>query len=152
VIAAGQRAGVFTEGEHRMLQRLLRFRNRIVKETMVPRRDVVAVDVEADLDAAVDACLDHGVTQLPVYEEVLDTVVGVVHILDPVEARDRDEGTTLRSVASEPYVVPETKAVDELLTELGAERSRMAIVDEFGTTAGIVTIEDIVEELTSSPP
>jgi len=160
VITAGQRAGVFTDDEHRMLQRLLRFRNRIVKETMVPRRDVVAVDADADLDAAVSACLDRGFTQLPVYEDVLDSVVGTVHILDLIEARGRDGETSLRSVATEPYVVPETKEVDELLTELRAERARMAVVvDEFGATAGIVTIEDIVEEIigevlaeTESPP
>ncbi|MFB6296743.1 MAG: hemolysin family protein [Halobacteriales archaeon] len=148
VITAGQRAGVFTDEEHRMLQRLLRFRNRIVKETMVPRRDVVAVEAGAGLDAAIDACLEHGLGQLPVYEDVLDTVVGVVHLRDLVGARDRTGGGTLRSIGSEPYVVPETKEVDDLLAELRAERSRLAVVvDEFGATAGIVTIEDIVEEI-----
>ncbi|MEF8841285.1 MAG: hemolysin family protein [Haloarculaceae archaeon] len=160
VITAGQRAGVFTEAEHRMLQRLLRFRNRIAKETMVPRRDVVAVDADVSLDGAIRACRDHGFTQLPVYEDVLDTVVGVVHVLDLIDARERNEVTSLRSVATEPYVVPETKEVDDLLTELRAERARMAVVvDEFGTTSGIVTIEDIVEEIigevlaeTESPP
>ena len=160
LITAGQRAGVFTDEEHRMLQRLLRFRNRIAKETIVPRRDVVAVDARADIDTAIDTCLDRGFTQLPVYEDVLDTVVGTVHILELVDAFKRDGKTSLRSVAREPYVVPETKEIDELLTELRAERRRMAIVvDEFGTMAGIVTIEDIVEEIigevlteTESPP
>lgn len=148
VITAGRRAGVFTDEEHRMLQRLLRFRNRIVKETMVPRRDVVAVEADTDLDTAIDTCLDCGFTQLPVYENVLDTVVGKVHILDLVDAWKLDDTTSLRSVATDPYVVPETKEVDELLNELRAERRQMAIVvDEFGTTAGIVTIEDIVEEI-----
>ncbi|MEF8901511.1 MAG: hemolysin family protein [Halovenus sp.] len=158
VILAGQRAGVFTDEEHRMLQRLLRFRNRIVKETMVPRLDVVAVDADADIATAIDTCLESGFTQLPVYEDVLDTVVGTVHIRDLVAARATEP--SLRSVARAPSVVPETKDVDELLTELRAERQRMAVVvDEFGTTAGIVTIEDIVEEIigevlteTESPP
>jgi putative hemolysin len=160
VITAGRRAGVFTDEEHRMLQRLLRFRNRVVKETMVPRRDVVAIAADADVDAAVDTCLDGGFTELPVYEDVLDTVVGTVHLLDLIDARERDEETSLRSVAAEPYVVPESKEVDDLLDELRSERRRMAIVvDEFGATAGIVTIEDIVEEIigevlteTESPP
>ncbi|PSP30738.1 hypothetical protein BRC64_11790 [Halobacteriales archaeon QH_10_67_22] len=62
VITAGRRAGVITPDEHRMLQRLLRFRNRIVKETMVPRRDVVAVSVETDAEAAIDTCLEHELT------------------------------------------------------------------------------------------
>jgi len=160
VIEAGQRAGVFTEEEHRMLQRLLRFRSRIVKETMVPRLDVVAVDADADLDTAIALCLDSGFNQLPVYEDVLDTVVGVVHIRDLLEAQFREDEQSVRSVTREPYVVPETKEVDDLLTELRAQRRRMAIVvDEFGTTSGVVTIEDIVEEIsgevltaTESPP
>ena len=159
VITAGQRAGVFTDEEYRMLQRLLRFRNRIVKETMVPRRDVVAVDADTSIDAAIDTCIDRGFTQLPVYEDVLDTVVGTVHVLDLVEARNRGE-TSLRAVATDTYAVPETKEVDDLLTEMRAERRRMAVaVDEFGTTSGVVTIEDIVEEIigevlteTESPP
>ena len=148
VITAGQRAGVFTDEEYRMLQRLLRFRNRIVKETMVPRRDVVAVDADTDIDAAIDTCIDRGFTQLPVYEDVLDTVVGTVHVLDLVAAHNRGDERSVRSVATDAYVVPETKEVDDLLTELRAERRRMAVaVDEFGTTSGVVTIEDIVEEI-----
>ncbi len=148
VIQAGQRTGVFTPEEHQMLQRLLRFRNRIVKETMRARRDVVAVEAGEDIQTAVEACLDSGFTQIPIYEDVLDQVVGIVHIIDLIEAQSGTGESTLRSIAREPYVVPETKEVDDLLTELRAERERMAIVvDEFGTTAGIVTIEDIVEEI-----
>ncbi|MEF8937695.1 MAG: hemolysin family protein [Halovenus sp.] len=148
VIRAGQRAGVFTDEEHKMLQRLLRFRHRIVKETMVPRLDVVAVEADEDLETAIDTCLESGYNQLPVYDGVLDTVVGIVHIQELLEAQYRGDGQSVGDLAGEPLVVPETKEVDDLLTELRAERHRMAIViDEFGTTAGIVTIEDIVEEI-----
>jgi len=148
VIRAGQRAGVFTDEEHKMLQRLLRFRNRIVKETMVPRLDVVAVEADDDLETAIDACLESGYNQLPVYDGVLDTVVGIVNIQELLEAQYRGDGQSVGDLAGEPLVVPETKEVDDLLTELRARRHRMAIViDEFGTTAGIVTIEDIIEEI-----
>lgn len=148
VITAGQRAGVFTDAEHRMLQRLLRFHNRIVKETMVPRLDVVAIEVDTDLDTAIETCLESERNELPVYEGVLDTVVGTVHVRDLVDARFRGAESSLRAVARDPLVVPETKDVDELLTELREKRRRMAIVvDEYGTTSGIVTIEDIVEEI-----
>jgi CBS domain containing-hemolysin-like protein len=151
---------VFTDEEHTMLQRLLRFRNRIVMETMVPRLDVVAVEADDDLETAIDTCLDSGFDKLPVYEDTLDTIVGVVDIQDLLEAQYRDGEQSVREVAGEPLVVPETKEVDDLLTQLRAERLRMAIVvDEFGTTAGIATIEDIVEEIigevlteTESPP
>jgi CBS domain containing-hemolysin-like protein len=146
VIAAGQQSGVFSDAEHRMLQRLLRFRNRVAKEAMVPRLDVVGVEADADLATAIETCVQHGFTQLPVYEDVLDTVVGIVHLHDLIRAEDG--GASVRSVAREPYVVPESKEIDELLTELRADRRRIAVVaDEFGSTAGIVTIEDIVEEI-----
>ncbi|WP_248299351.1 hemolysin family protein [Halorhabdus amylolytica] len=148
VITAGQRAGVFTEAEHRMLQRLLRFHNRIVRETMVRRPDVVAVEVDTDIETAIETCLENERNELPVYEGVLDTVVGTVHVRDLTEARFRGDDPSLRSVTRDPYVVPETKDVDELLTELREQRRRMAVVvDEYGTTSGIVTIEDIVEEI-----
>ncbi|WP_135805821.1 hemolysin family protein [Halorussus marinus] len=148
MIEAGQRDGVFSEDEHRMLQRLLRFRNRIVKETMVPRLDVVGVPADTDLSAAIDVCVETGFTQLPVYEDTLDEVVGIVDVQDLLAARERGGSRSVREVASAPFVVPETKDVDELLTELRTERRRLAVVvDEFGTTAGVVTIEDIVEEI-----
>ena len=148
MLQAGQREGVLTGEEHRMLQRLLRFHNRIAKETMVPRVDVVALDVDADLDVAIERFLDTGFTQLPVYEGTLDAVAGTVHVRDVLAARERGTEISLREIADEPSIVPETKDVDELLAELRADRRRMAIVvDEFGATAGIVTIEDIVEEI-----
>lgn len=148
VITAGQRAGVFTEPEHRMLQRLLRFRNRIVKEAMVPRRDIVALERGMELDAAFETFLKHGFTQLPIYEDTLDSVTGVVHVLDLVDARHRDGEQSLQELSTEAYLVPESKEIDDLLIELRQERERLAVVvDEFGATAGMVTIEDIVEEI-----
>ena len=148
MIEAGQREGVFTDEEHQMLQRLLRFRNRIVKETMVPRLDVVGVEADTDLSATIERCLESGYNQLPIYEETLDTVVGIVHIRDLLEATNREIEPSLTAIADDPLIVPETKDVDELLTEMREDRRRMAVVvDEFGTTAGIVTIEDIIEEI-----
>lgn len=148
MIAVGQREGVFTDEEHLMLQRLLRFSNRTAKETMVPRLDVVGVPADADLSEAVRTAVESGFTQLPVYEETLDEIVGIVHVLDLLAARERGEDPSLRDLVDPPYVVPESKDVDELLAELRAERGRMAVVvDEFGTTSGIITIEDVVEEI-----
>ena len=151
VIDTGGREGVLEAGEHRMLQRILRFRNRIVKEVMTPRLDVVAIPVEADLAEAAEACVDSGFTRLPVYDETLDDVVGIVSAHDLLDAYRRgspSNAPSLASITRDAYVVPEGKDVDELLVELRAERRRMAlVVDEFGATAGIVTIEDIVEEI-----
>ena len=148
MIAAGQREGVFTDEEHRMLQRLLRFHNRTVKETMTPRLDVVGVSADDDVSTAIETCVESGFGQLPVYGETLDEVVGIVHVRDLLDAAYRGNAPSLRDLAEEPYVVPESKDVDDLLAELRAERRELAVVvDEFGTTAGVVTIEDIVEEI-----
>lgn len=148
VIDVGEREGVLDEAEHLMLQRLLRFRNRTAKETMVPRLDIVAVDRDADPSTAVELCIESGHRQLPVYDETLDAVVGIVDAVDLLALQERGNAGSIRAAVSEPYLVPESKDVDELLTELRAERRRMAIVvDEYGITAGIVTVEDIVEEI-----
>ncbi|TYL38231.1 DNA-binding protein [Natronococcus pandeyae] len=148
VIQAGQREGVLEEEEHRMLQRILRFRNRTAKETMVPRLDVVAVAADEELSTAIETCIDSEFRRLPVYEGTLDEIVGVVDAIDLLAARERDPDASLRSLAAEPYIVPETKDVDEILEELREQRRNIAIVvDEFGTTAGVLTIENIVEEI-----
>jgi len=148
MIETGEREGVLEADEHLMLQRILRFRNRIAKEVMVPRLDVVGVPADATVEEAVDVAIDSGFTRLPVYEGTLDDVVGVVEVNDLVAAGGDSEAVTAREVAEEPYIVPESKDVDEILTELREDRRRLAVVvDEFGTTAGIVTIEDIVEEI-----
>ncbi len=148
MIETGEREGVLEAEEHEMLQRILRFRNRIAKEVMVPRLDVVGVPAEASVEEAVDVAIESGYSRLPVYEGTLDDVVGVVEVNDLVDASGNGENLTARDVAIEPYIVPESKDVDEILTELREDRRRLAIVvDEFGTTAGIVTMEDIVEEI-----
>ncbi|MCL9812377.1 hemolysin family protein [Natranaeroarchaeum aerophilus] len=148
MIETGEREGVLEADEHEMLQRILRFRNRIAKEVMVPRLDVVGVPAEASVEEAVDVAIESGYSRLPVYEGTLDDVVGVVEVNDLVDASGNGENLTARDVAIEPYIVPESKDVDEILTELREDRRRLAIVvDEFGTTAGIVTMEDIVEEI-----
>ena len=148
MIETGEREGVLEADEHEMLQRILRFRNRIAKEVMVPRLDVVGVPAEASVEEAVDVAIESGYSRLPVYEGTLDDVVGVVEVNDLVDASGNGENLTARDVAIDPYIVPESKDVDEILTELREDRRRLAIVvDEFGTTAGIVTMEDIVEEI-----
>jgi len=150
LIETGERAGVIEEDEREMLQRIFRFNNTIAKEVMTPRLDVDAVDVEASLDEALEACVQAGHELLAVYEGSLDNVVGVVSLRDIVRQRRYGEraGVALRDLLEATLHVPESKNVDDLLQQMREERVGMVVVlDEFGTTEGIITTEDLVEEI-----
>ncbi|ELY91355.1 hypothetical protein C483_09956 [Natrialba hulunbeirensis JCM 10989] len=152
IIESGEREGVLEEEEHEMLTRIFRFNNTIVKEVMTPRLDMTAVPKDASIDEAIETCIQSGHARVPVYEGSLDNVQGIVHIRDLV--RDLNYGETeeeeleLADLIQPTLHVPESKNVDELLTEMRENRMHMAIViDEFGTTEGLVTMEDMVEEI-----
>ncbi|QRV17006.1 hemolysin family protein [Haloterrigena salifodinae] len=152
MIESGEREGVLEEEEHEMLQRIFRFNNTIVKEVMTPRLDMTAVPKDAGIDEAIETCIQSGHARVPVYEGSLDNVLGVVHIRDLV--RDLNYGETkaddleIEDLIQPTLHVPESKNVDELLTEMRENRMHMAIViDEFGTTEGLVTVEDMIEEI-----
>ncbi|ELY78767.1 hemolysin family protein [Natrinema pallidum] len=152
MIESGEREGVLEEEEHEMLTRIFRFNNTIVKEVMTPRLDMTAVPKDAGIDEAIETCIQSGHARIPVYEGSLDNVQGVVHIRDLV--RDLNYGEAedgeleLADLIQPTLHVPESKNVDELLTEMRENRMHMAIViDEFGTTEGLVTMEDMIEEI-----
>jgi CBS domain containing-hemolysin-like protein len=116
---------------------------------MVPRIDVAALSVTASIDEAVAVFVEKGFSRLPIYEESVDNIVGVLYAKDFLPfllMGERPE--SLREVARPPYFIPEGKKVDELLTELRQTKVHIAIVvDEYGGTAGIVTVEDLLEEI-----
>jgi CBS domain containing-hemolysin-like protein len=152
IIETGEREGVLDEEEREMLQRTLRFNNTIAKEVMTPRLDVTALSKDTSIEEAIQTCIQGGHARLPVYEGSLDNVIGVVHIRDLV--RDLNYGEAVPDVLEledliEPTLhVPESKNIDELLREMRESRMHMVIViDEFGTTEGIVTMEDLTEEI-----
>jgi len=152
MIESGEREGVLEEDEHEMLQRIFRFNNTIVKEVMTPRLDMTAVPKDANIDEAIETCIQSGHARVPVYEGSLDNVQGVVHIRDLVRDLNYGESGTdeleLADLIQPTLHVPESKNVDELLSEMRENRMHMALViDEFGTTEGLVTMEDMIEEI-----
>ena len=150
IIETGERAGVLEEDEREMLQRIFRFTNTIAKEIMTPRLDMEAVSKDASIEEALEKCVQSGHTRLPVYEGSLDNDLGIVHVSDLVRDYSYGEGEDLEleDVIEETLHVPESKNVDELLAEMRESRMHMVIViDEFGTTEGLVTMEDITEEI-----
>ena len=151
MIRTGEREGVLDEEEREMLHRTLRFNRTIAKEVMTPRLDMTAVSTEASIQEALETCIQSGHARLPVYEGSLDNVIGVVHVRDLV--RDLNYGELETSLELDDLIeptlhVPESKNVDDLLAEMRDNRLHMVIViDEFGTTEGLVTMEDLTEEI-----
>lgn len=149
LVDAGQEEGVFEQGERRMIYSVFQFRDTLAREIMVPRIDVLALDVHTPLQDAVDALLRSGHSRVPVYEETVDQTLGLLYSKDLLRLwREGERLASLRELLRPAYFVPEAKNVDELLAEMQAGRFHMAIVvDEYGGVAGLVTLEDIVEEI-----
>jgi CBS domain containing-hemolysin-like protein len=152
LVVQGHEQGVVEEDEREMIHGVFEISQTVVREVMTPRIDVVGVRVDATIAQLLKVVVGEGHSRIPVYEGTIDTVVGVVLAKDiiPLLARgDRDDSTfDVRSVMREPYFVPDTKPVDDLLAELRQQKVHLAIVlDEFGGTYGLVTMEDLLEEI-----
>lgn len=145
-----QPEGGLEKGERKMIYSIFQFGDTLCREIMVPRIDVLALDANMPLSEAIDSIMQSGHSRLPVYEETIDNVIGVLHAKDLLRANPACEGQPdgLRSFIRSAYFVPEAKKVDELLREMQDNGTHMAIVvDEYGGVAGLVTLEDIVEEI-----
>lgn len=135
--------------ERELIMSILEFTDTIVREVMVPRTDMVTLLGSASTDDAVDLVLESGRSRIPVTGDSVDHVVGVVFGRDLLELFDQEKASrSVRTIMHDAYFVPETKPISQLLREMQANQQHMAIViDEFGGTAGLVTIEDLIEEI-----
>jgi CBS domain containing-hemolysin-like protein len=149
LVDAGERDGTLELGEQRMLRSIFELGDTLAREIMVPRIDILALEASTSLAAAVDALLETGHTRVPVYEDSVDNVLGLLYAKDLLRVwREGDTTGSLKDLLRPAYFVPEAKKVNELLDEMQARRIHMAIViDEYGGVAGLVTLEDIVEEI-----
>ena len=146
---SGSVAGDLTPTERQMLRNLLHFGEQTAGDICVTRGDIIAVPGNISFDDLIRAFADAGHSRLPVYGESLDEVVGMVHIKDVFMANvDASKDRSLTALMREPLFVPESMGVIELLARMRSQRVHLAIVvDEFGGTEGLVTIEDVVEEI-----
>ncbi|MDZ4159278.1 MAG: hemolysin family protein, partial [Anaerolineaceae bacterium] len=145
----GEHEGSLEQGERKMIYSIFQFGDTLCREIMVPRIDVTALDVNASLEEAVKGALHSGHSRLPVYEDNIDNIIGVLYAKDLLLVQmEKESGNSIRSLLRPAYFVPEAKKVDELLREMQARGVHMSIVvDEYGGMAGLVTLEDIVEEI-----
>jgi CBS domain containing-hemolysin-like protein len=148
LVSVGEEEGILEEEEREMIHGIFEMGDMRVREVMVPRTDLVAIEASEPVEKAVDLVTKHGHTRIPVYENNLDHIVGVLYAKDLLRAVVRGEKKTLREIARKPYFTPESNKVQDVLRDLRKNRVHMAIVvDEYGGTAGAVTIEDILEEI-----
>ncbi len=149
MVDTGGKEGVIEEGEREMIYGVFELGELTVGDIMSPRVDMVTLEGDSTLTDAIHTSSQHGYSRIPVYEETIDNIKGVVYVKDMlpyVEAEKLD--TLVRDVMREPYFVPESKKVSDFLQEMRQKRVHAAIcVDEFGGVAGLVTIEDVLEEI-----
>jgi len=145
---AAQESSIETE-ERELIHSIFEFGDTVVREVMVPRPDMVAVDADATVDEAIRVAIAAGKSRLPAYNETTDDIVGLVFLKDLVTRSGSGEGTEpVRTMLRPARFVPESKRVAELLREMQTEKFHMAIgIDEHGGTAGLVTMEDLLEEI-----
>lgn len=149
LVDAGQEEGVLEKGERKMIFSIFRLGDTLAREIMIPRIDILALDVNTPLPEAVDALLQSGYSRVPVYKDSVDDIQGLLYAKDLLSIeREGNHPDNLNDLLRPAYFIPETKKVDELLAEMQAQRIHMAVVvDEYGGIAGLVTLEDIVEEI-----
>lgn len=149
LLEEGSKEGSIEEEEKEMIASIFDFTDTTAKEIMVPRIDVVGVEADDSVEKVLEVVSKTGYSRLPVYKENMDNIIGIVHAKDAIRKyREGKRTTPARRIARPAFFVPESKKIDELLKEMQRKRAQMAIVvDEYGGTAGIVTLEDILEEI-----
>lgn len=137
-----------SEDEQRILKGIVRFGSTAVKEVMTPRTSVVAIDIKAAYSDILEHITDSGYSRIPVYEENLDQIKGLVYVKDLLPYMDAAENFGWQDLMRVPFFVPESKKIDDLLKEFQQRRIHLAIVvDEFGGTSGVISLEDVLEEI-----
>jgi CBS domain containing-hemolysin-like protein len=149
LIHVGEGEGVIEEDEKQMIAGIFEFGETTVREIMVPRLDIIAMEVNAPLREALDLIIANGHSRIPVYEESIDHLIGVLYAKDILLClRDGNHDKPVRQLLRSAYFVPQSKKLDELFEEMQVQRVHMALaVDEYGGMAGLVTIEDLLEEI-----
>ncbi|MGV8075253.1 MAG: hemolysin family protein [Syntrophobacteraceae bacterium] len=147
LIDEGEQRGLISEDEGEMIQGIFSFRDTIAREIMVPRTDVVYAGAETKISDVIQLIIQSGHSRIPIYQDSIDNIIGTLHAKDLLSHRGNDT-TEIRNIVRSPYFIPETKKISELLKDLRGNKSHMAVViDEYGGTAGILTLEDIIEEI-----
>lgn len=147
IIDEGEQRGLISEDEGEMIQGIFSFRDTIAREIMVPRTDTVYADAGTKISEIIQLIIQSGHSRIPIFQDNIDNIVGTLHAKDLLPFWGTGD-IAIREIMRSPYFIPETKKISEVLKDLRDNKSHMAIViDEYGGTAGILTLEDIIEEI-----
>ena len=150
MISESEEGGVLEPPEREMLESVFDFGELLVRQVLIPRTEIIAIEAETKLEEIIATVTQYSYTKLPVYENDLDQIIGILHVKDVLRVMNQPDCqvTTAREMARETLYIPETLPVNELLHQFRHNRQHIAIVlDEFGGTAGLVTLEDLLEEI-----
>ena len=148
MVDVGEEKGTIDKEEREMINNVFEFDDKIVSEIMVPRKEIFAVDINSSIsDVIEELSEDYRYSKIPVYDETIDEIKGIVYVKD-ILLSQKNKNTKIKGLVKPAYYVPESKLVNELFSELRKNKKQIAIViDEYGGTSGIVTMEDILEEI-----
>ncbi|MGB4004883.1 MAG: hemolysin family protein [Halanaerobiales bacterium] len=148
LVDVGEEKGAIDENEREMINNIFEFDNKEVCDIMTHRTEIVGIPITASIKEIMDIVKEAKFTRYPVYEENIDDIIGILNIKDFIQLTEDRNDFCLKNIIRQPYFVPSSKKADELFRELQSTKTHMAVViDEYGGTAGIVTIEDLLEEI-----
>ena len=148
MIDEGEEKGTIERGERQLLNNVFEFNDIIVSEIMTPRTDMYAIDINEDINKKLEEIDEFKYSRIPVYNESIDDIQGILFIKDILKPLKDNKKINIKEIMRDPYFVPESKDIDELFKEMQQNKVQMAIaIDEYGGTAGLITMEDILEEL-----
>ena len=148
MIDEGEEKGTIERGEKQLLNNVFEFNDIIVSEVMTPRTEMYAIDINSDINDTLDEIDEFKYSRIPVYEDNIDDIKGILFVKDILKPLKNNKRVDIKKLIREPYFVPESKDIDELFKEMQQNKVQIAIaIDEYGGTAGLITMEDIIEEL-----
>jgi putative hemolysin len=148
MLEEGTKSGVIDKVEHELIDRIFEFTDTRAKEVMIPRTDVVAIDIKTPHEKIIKIVTEEGYSRIPVYVDTIDHVVGIIYTKDLITLLENRDLIVLQDIIRPAYFVPDSKKISQLMREFQQKKIHLAIVvDEFGGTQGIITMEDILEEI-----
>jgi CBS domain containing-hemolysin-like protein len=148
LITEGRKSGAIDQTEHQLIEKIFEFNDKMVKEIMVPRNLMIALDIDDSREKIFQIVTEEGFSRLPVYKDTIDNIIGVIYTKDLISAAEHRELIALQDIIRPAYFVSDTKQIGNLLKEMQRNKVHMAlVVDEYGGVEGLVTIEDIIEEI-----
>ena len=148
MVDVGEENGTIEEEEKELIINIFEFNDKTVADIMIHRTDVFAISINSKIDEIIDTLDEYKYSRIPVYEETVDEIVGVLYIKDLFKYMKGNNNVQIKKIMREPYFVSEHKMINELFKDLQKNKNHMAVVvDEYGGTAGVVTMEDMIEEL-----